>query len=275
MNSMEKKLVDLKEILAGCGSALVAFSGGADSTFLAVMAGEVLGERVLAVTASSATYPDHEVAAALDLAAKLGLRHLTVYTEELDNEDFAANPPERCYICKSELFGKLADVAREHGLAFVLDGANFDDLSDFRPGSRAGRELGVRSPLQEAGLTKAEIRELSRSLGLPTWDKPSFACLASRFPYGERITRKKLAMVGEAENYLHRLGFGQLRVRHHGNLARIELIPAELAKAIALAGDIVARLKTIGYKYVTLDLQGYRTGSMNEVLDTATLGLGP
>jgi uncharacterized protein len=271
MTATEKKLVHLKEIIAGCGSALVAYSGGVDSTFLAAVAKEVLGDRLLAVTAGSQTYPAHETAGALKLAKLLQLNHRTVFTSELDNEEFAANPPERCYICKKELFGKLAAMADEAGLACVLDGANFDDLADFRPGTRAGRELGVRSPLQEAGLSKDEIRQLSRRMGLPTWNKPSFACLSSRFPYGERITREKLAMVHEAEDYLRSQGFGQLRVRHHGSLARIEVAPAELPKAVALASEISRRLKETGYKYVTLDLQGYRTGSMNEVLDQAIL----
>ena len=182
--------------------------------------------------------------------------------------DFAGNPPERCYYCKRELFGTLAGLAADNGIRFVLDGSNRDDALDFRPGSRAGRELGVRSPLREAGLTKAEIRELARRLGLPVWNKPSMACLASRFPYGTRIEPESLQRVGAAEDFLRRLGFGQLRVRHHGAIARIELAPAELPRAARreTARKIVSGLKKLGYRYVALDLEGYRTGSLNEVL---------
>ncbi len=272
MTNPEKKLELLKEILAGYGGALVAYSGGVDSTFLAKVANDVLGDKMLAVTASSETYPEREVVAALELAKKMGLRHLSIHTEELEDEEFATNPPERCYICKKELFGKLVAMAVEHGLPFVLDGANFDDLSDYRPGTRAGRELGIRSPLQEAGFTKEDIRYFSKKMGLPTWNKPSFACLSSRFPYGERITREKLVMVGQAEDYLRSLGVGQLRVRHHDNLARIEVAADDFAKVMAASDAIVKKLKASGYKYVTLDLQGYRTGSMNEVLGSLAEG---
>jgi pyridinium-3,5-biscarboxylic acid mononucleotide sulfurtransferase len=271
MATPEEKLKQLKDIIAGFKGALVAYSGGVDSTFLAKVAGDVLGEQALAVTAASETYPGREVEAAHELAHKLGLRHLAIHTEELEDEQFAANPPERCYICKKELFGKLVQIARQHGLPFVLDGANYDDLSDFRPGSRAGRELGIRSPLQEAGFTKEDIRLLSRKMGLPTWNKHSFACLSSRFPYGERITREKLAMVARAEDYLLALGIGQMRVRHHGNLARIEVVADDFDRVMAESCSIVQELKAAGYKYVTLDLQGYRTGSMNEVLDSLSL----
>lgn len=266
METIQQKLSRLKEILAGCGGAVIAYSGGVDSTFLAKVARDVLEDRALAVTACSETYPDHEVKEALALAEQLGLRHLTIWTEELANEEFAANPPDRCYFCKTELFGKLLDIAREHGLSYVLDGANHDDQFDHRPGMRAGGELGVRSPLKEAGLTKEDIRQLSREMGLPTWDKPSFACLSSRFPYGERITQEKLTMVGRAEDYLRSLGVGQLRVRHHGDLARIEVAATDFPKVLAAADEIARKLKELGYTYVALDLQGYRTGSMNEVL---------
>lgn len=271
MADVKQKLDNLKEILMELKSVLVAYSGGVDSTFLAVVAKEVLGENALVVTAGSETYPSFEVEAARLLAENLGLRHLEIYTEELDNEAFATNPPERCYICKQELFGKLKDIARQHGLTYVVDGANFDDLSDFRPGTKAGRELGVKSPLQEAGLTKEDIRQLSQEMQLPTWNKPSYACLSSRFPYGERITREKLRMVGSAEDYLRSLGFGQLRVRYHGPVARIEVGADEFATVVAKAQVIVTSLKKAGFKYVTLDLTGYRTGSMNEVLDTSVM----
>ncbi len=270
MTDRKEKMLKLRELLAGCGGAVIAYSGGVDSTFLARVAHEVLGERVLAVTAFSETYPDHEQKAALETAQQLGLPHLTIYTDELANEQFAANPPERCYFCKKELFGKLLDIARKHGLACVLDGANYDDQFDFRPGMQAARELGIRSPLKEAGLTKEDIRELSREMGLPTWDKPSLACLSSRFPYGERITREKLSRVREAEDYLRSTGINVLRVRHHGNIARIEVTYDDFPRIIGAAGKIVEQLKAFGYNYVTLDLQGFRSGSMNEVLDVTS-----
>jgi pyridinium-3,5-biscarboxylic acid mononucleotide sulfurtransferase len=258
----------LTGILGRTKGALIAYSGGVDSTLLLKAALDVPVRPLLAVLATSETYPGKEIAAAKALARRLGVRLKVIRTRELENPDFAANTPDRCYHCKKELFGTLAAIAREEGIPFVLDGANRDDRRDFRPGSKAGRELGVRSPLQEAGLTKAEIRELSRRLGLPTWDKPSMACLASRFPYGARIEPGGLRRVGAAEEVLRRLGFGQLRVRHHGTVARIEIAPGEFPKAVAgkAAGRIVSGLKKLGYRYVTLDLEGYRTGSMNEVL---------
>lgn len=263
-----RKYSRLRAILGRMKGALVAYSGGVDSTLLLKTALDVPVRPLLAVIAASETYPGKEIVAAKALARRLGIGPRVIRTRELENPDFAANPPERCYHCKKELFGALAAIAREEGVPFVLDGANRDDRLDFRPGSRAGRELGVRSPLKEAGLTKAEIRELSRRLGLPTWDKPSMACLASRFPYGDRIEPKGLRRVGAAEDVLRRLGFGQLRVRHHGTVARIEIAPEEFPRAVgkAAAGRIVSALKKLGYRYVTLDLEGYRTGSMNEVL---------
>lgn len=261
----------LKAILAGMDGALVAFSGGVDSTLLLKAAVDVLGDKVLAVIATSETYPGREIAAAKVLARRLGVRPRVIKTRELENPEFAANPPERCYHCKRELFGTLVAMAREAGLPFVLDGSNTDDTGDFRPGAKAGRELGVRSPLREAGLSKADIRAVSRTLGLPTWNKPSMACLASRFPYGTSIRPAGLKQVGAAEDLLRRLGFGQLRVRHHGTVARIEVPPAELGRAVkpAMAARIVAGLKKLGYRYITLDLEGYRTGSLNEVLHKA------
>ena len=263
-----RKYDKLTAILGRMKGALVAYSGGVDSTLLLKTAIDVLGNGVLAVIATSETYPGREIVAAKALAHRLGVRPRVIKTRELENPDFSGNPPERCYHCKKELFGTLAVIAREEGIPFVLDGANRDDTRDFRPGSKAGRELGVRSPLKEAGLTKAEIREISRRLGLPTWNKPSLACLASRFPYGTRIESKGLRQVGTAEDLLRGLGFGQLRVRHHGTVARIEIAPGEFSKAVgkAAAGRIVSGLKKLGYRYVTLDLEGYRTGSMNEVL---------
>jgi uncharacterized protein len=263
-----RKYDKLTRILGRMKGALVAYSGGVDSTLLLKTAIDVKVRPLVAVIATSETYPGKEVVAAKALARRLGVRPRVIRTHELENPDFAGNPPERCYHCKKELFGTLAAIARAEGVPFVLDGANRDDRRDFRPGSRAGRELGVRSPLQEAGLTKAEIREISRRLGLPTWGKPSMACLASRFPYGTPIGSKGLRQVGAAEELLRRLGFGQLRVRHHGTVARIEIDPAEFPGAVRkeTARRIVAGLKKLGYRYVTLDLEGYRTGSLNEVL---------
>lgn len=261
-----QKLERLKEILSGYNGAVLGFSGGVDSSFLARVAKEVLGDRLLAVTACSPLYPEEEIEGAKRLARELSLDHLVLTTNELEDEAFCNNPPDRCYHCKKKLFGKLLELARAKGYDAVLDGANVDDLGDFRPGMRAVRELNVQSPLKEAGFTKEEIRLLSREMALPTWDKPSMACLASRFPYGERITQAKLDQVGKAEILVRRLVGGQVRVRHYGDLARIEVEPARFMNAVQEAGAIAAGLKKLGYKYVTLDLEGYRTGSMNEVL---------
>ena len=263
----ETKLDRLREILVSLGSVLVAFSGGVDSSFLLKMALDTLGpERVLAVTAASETYFPEEVEAARALAQSLGARHLVITTTELEHEEFATNPPERCYFCKRHLMSELVALARGEGLAAVVDGSNWDDLGDYRPGARAARELGVRSPLQEAGLTKAEIRAFSRQLSLPTWDKPSLACLASRFPYWTRITREELRQVAQAEGFLRQLGFRQLRVRHHGSLARIEVLPEDFPRLLQVAEQVRDRFQELGYVYVTMDLAGYRTGSMNEIL---------
>jgi uncharacterized protein len=266
MEARRRKLSWLKSIMRELDSVVVAYSGGVDSTFLAVVAREVLGDRSLAVTACSEIYPEKELQAAIELARRLGLRHQTTRTEELRNERFVANPPDRCYHCKTNLLGKLMDIAREQGFSHVIVGDNYDDQFDYRPGMRAVRELGAISPLAEAGLTKEDIRLLSKEMGLPTWDKPSLACLSSRFPYGERITKDKLAMVAQAEEFIRSLGIRQLRVRHHGNIARIEVGNEDLAKIIRAAGEIVLKFKEIGYNYATLDLGGYRTGSLNEIL---------
>ena len=265
------KLERLRAALRELGSAAVAFSSGVDSTFLLRVAHEELGERVVAVTARSHTFPKRELDEAAAFCRAEGIRHEIMDSEELDIPGFAENPPDRCYHCKRELFSKLLAFARDNGLAAVLEGSNIDDDGDYRPGRRAIRELGIVSPLYDAGLTKVEIRALSREMGLPTSEKPSFACLASRFPYGERITAAGLARVEKAEQWLLDSGMElkQLRVRSHGDMARIEVPPGDIPRLAARAGEIAAAFKEFGFAYVTLDLRGYRTGSMNEVLHEA------
>lgn len=267
-DGLQQKYRLLQSLLEQMGSVLVAYSGGVDSTFLLKVAHDVLGEQAVAVTACSQTYPARELEEARAMAREIGARHLIIVSEELEIPGFADNPPDRCYFCKSELFSKLLQVARAEGLRYIVDGTNRDDLAEHRPGRQAAQEMGIRSPLLEAGLGKGEIRALSRELGLPTWGKPSMACLSSRFPYGVTITREKLKMVEEAEEYLRGLGFRQVRVRHHEDIARIEVGPEEMSRFLAGGfGEAVARrLKELGYTYVVLDLEGYRPGSLNEVL---------
>ncbi|MDF2840491.1 MAG: hypothetical protein K0Q99_1263 [Clostridia bacterium] len=263
------KLEKLKTIIKETGGAVVAFSGGVDSTFLLKVAYDVLGSKVLAVTANSETYPKRELEAAKAYAKSLDIRHIVIETLELEIDGFADNPPDRCFYCKHELFSKLTDIAKSNGIDYVFDGSNYDDRNDHRPGMRAAKQLGVISPLKQAEMTKDDIRSISKELGLSTWNKPSFACLSSRFPYGTKITPEKLVVIGEAEDYIRDLGFYELRVRHHDNIARIEIGKADLVKIIPFADQIVAKLKSLGFLYVTLDLAGYKTGSMNDTLSDA------
>ena len=269
MNKTHTKFEKLKKILQEMDCVLVAFSGGVDSTFLLDTSKGVLGAgKVIAVTATSSTYPGRELNESKSIAATLGVRHLIVESEELNIPGFSENSTDRCYYCKGELFSKLNDIAQKEGIKYILDGSNYDDIGDYRPGMRAAAECGVKSPLKEVELTKDEIRLLSRENGLKTWNKPSFACLASRFPYGDRITPEKLVMVDRAEGVLRDLGFDQIRVRHHGDIARIEVARDEMERFSEdnIIETIIGRLKGLGYTYVTLDLEGYRTGSMNEIL---------
>ena len=263
-----EKLDKLREIIQGYGSVAVAFSGGVDSTFLLKVAAETLGDKAIAVTARSSTYPERELLAAQAFAKDLGVRHILIYAEELDIPNFKENSPDRCYYCKNELFQKIKEAAQGLGIQAVAEGSNADDTKDYRPGMKAVRELKIKSPLLDAGLTKEQIRALSREMGLNTWDKQPFACIASRFPYGQPITREKLLMVDRAEQFLLDLGFRQMRVRHHGDIARIEVDAQEMGRFFSgdLAQKVYAEFKKIGFTYITLDLAGYRTGSMNETL---------
>lgn len=263
----KNKLIKLKEILRAMDGGLILYSGGVDSTFLLKVASEIWPRgNLLALTAVSPTYPASEVKAAKEMAGKLRVRQKIIFSEELKDKNFLKNSPKRCYFCKKELFQKARQIAKKEGLKFVLDGSNFDDLKDYRPGNLAKKEFQVNSPLQEAALSKKEIRLLAKKIGLPNWNKPAMACLASRIPYGEQIDKDKLKIVEQAEAHLSKLGFKHLRVRRHSQIARIELDSKELGKALLKRKVIAKKFKQLGFAYIALDLEGYRTGSLNEVL---------
>lgn len=268
-NILENKFKNLKEIIKSMDSILVAFSGGVDSTLLLKVAVDVLkNENVLAVTAKSATFPQREIRKAVEIAGSLKAKHMIMESSELDNPSYINNDTQRCYFCKTELFEDLKKIAEREGIRFVADGQNYDDINDFRPGMKAALEKGVRSPLKESFLTKAEIRKLSKRLGLPNWSSPSFACLSSRIPYGTQIRKELLERIDFLENLLLDLGFSQVRVRHHNSTARIEVLEQEMNKFNDpdIRMQIITKFKEQGYLYVTLDLEGYKTGSMNKIL---------
>jgi uncharacterized protein len=263
----ESKWLGLLESMKSLGSCVVAFSGGVDSALLLKAAVVALGDRAIAATGLSETYAPEEMEEARSVAAEIGAVHVMVRTMELTDPRYANNSHQRCFFCKTELYSQLQAYAQQHGYAAVVDGTNADDLGDFRPGIRAANQLGVRSPLQEAGLTKQDIRDLSQWLALPTWDKPAAACLSSRFAYGDPITVEKLSQVSKAETHLRRLGYRGFRVRHHDEIARIEMPVDQLTEALADRDEIVAGVKAAGYRYVTIDLEGYQSGRMNEGLN--------
>lgn len=265
MDQLHEKQSSLIAYLRGLGKTAIAFSGGVDSTFLLKTAYDALGDDVLAIIGKTVSVPNREYLEAVSFCRSLGVQHTVIGIDQMSIEGFADNPPERCYLCKKALFAAFLKEAASRGFSFVAEGSNMDDLGDYRPGLKALSELGIRSPLREADLTKADIRALSRELDLPTWNKPSFACLATRIPCGEEITEEKLHMVEEAEECLFDLGFTQVRVRHHGEIARIEVVKEEMTKLLEpdVAMIVTGRLREIGFRYITVDLDGYRTGSTN------------
>jgi len=265
---LERKLAALSELLSDVPALIVAYSGGVDSAYLAYAATQALGDRAVCVTADSPSYPDRHRGLAIRIAAQFHLNHQIIATNEMAREEYRANPANRCYYCKHELYTQLTALAQEQGIPVIADGSNADDRGDYRPGRQAAREFGVRSPLDEVGLTKEEIRELSRQAGLPTWDEPASACLSSRIPYFSEVTDEKLRMIERAETVLRDLGFRVCRVRHHDTIARLELGRDEMARALdpEVADAIDRELRAIGYAHVTVDLRGYRLGSLNEAL---------
>ena len=265
---IHNKLDKLKSLLMSMGSLAVAYSGGVDSTFLLKVAHDVLKDKVVAITVKSHICPERELDEAENFAKALKVKHIVIVFEQLDIEGFSDNPVNRCYICKKALFTKLHEISIQNGMQYIVDGSNVDDLDDYRPGMIALKELGVVSPLREAELTKNDIRELSKEMNLPTWDKPAMACLASRIPYGQEITKEKLEMIDKSEQYLIDIGFKQVRVRYHGDIARIEVSNSERSRFFNedLMDKVHDKLKEFGFEYVAMDLKGYRTGSMNEVI---------
>jgi uncharacterized protein len=266
---LEKKLSKLKNYLGSIDSAIIAFSGGVDSTFLLKIASDILKDKVMAVTAKSPTFTQTELKDSKIIAQELKVKQVIIQTGELQNKSFTANDRERCYYCKNELLGLISKYAKKNNFSYVFDGSNYEDVNDWRPGAKAVKKWGVISPLKEAGLAKEEIRTASKELGLSTWDKPAAACLASRIPYGTKITEDLLKKISSAESVLKKLGFGQVRVRHHGNIARIELPAPDIRKILdsKIKNTVIKSLKKLGYIYITLDIEGYTTGSMNKTLE--------